>query len=179
MTLGSASTRAGKKPFALPPKGLLLSLLLQGPLIIFQWPLAPSRWELWIGAALGLAGIMLNLWADQLFKRGGVGVCPFSPTPRLISVGPFRVTRNPMYLGFVFLSASVSFFSGVLANLWAPLALLCWLHFQFVLPEEAFLREQLGQAYESYRSSHPRWLGVELTLHPTHHTSGSVDSHQL
>lgn len=168
MTSGTDATRLAKRQSILTPKGLLLSILLQMPLLIFRWPLAPTSSELFIGGTLALAGIVLNLWADQLFKRGGVGLCPFSPTLRLVSTGPFKVTRNPMYLGFIFLSASFAFFTGALVNLWAPLALLGWLHFRFVLPEEAFLLEQLGQTYESYRSSHPRWIGITLTWYQTH-----------
>lgn len=162
MNSNPVQAHARRKPAVSPPKGLLASILAQAPLIAYCWPLAPSHWELWLGGALGLAAVVLNLWADQLFKQKGVAVCVFSPSPQLISKGPFKVTRNPMYLGFVFLSASFSLCSGVLLNLWAPLALFGWLHVQFVLPEEAFLREQLGETYEAYRSSHPRWIGINL-----------------
>jgi protein-S-isoprenylcysteine O-methyltransferase Ste14 len=139
---------------------LLFSLLLQVPLIVLRWPLRPAFLPAISGLALLLVGLVLNLWADRLFHRKGVGVCPFSPAPSLVREGPFRPTRNPMYLGMVLASASAPLITGVYLNLWAPAALAAWLHFGFVLPEEAFLRERLGAEYVLYASVHPRWLGL-------------------
>jgi protein-S-isoprenylcysteine O-methyltransferase Ste14 len=104
------------------------------------------------------AGIGLNLWANREFQREGTAVCPFSPVHAVIARGPYLITRNPMYLGFVFLSAGVSLLTGVWVNLVAALVLMGWLHSAFVLPEEAFLRDRLGEPYEVYLSRHPRWL---------------------
>ena len=145
-----------------PPLGLLLSLLAQIPLMAFHWPLSPSRGELVLGGLLLVAGAWLNLWADREFRRLGAGVCPFSPVEAVIDGGPYAISRNPMYLGFVFLSAGVALLMGVWVNLWAPIALMAWLHFAFVLPEEAFLRDRLGAPYETYRAKHPRWFLINL-----------------
>jgi protein-S-isoprenylcysteine O-methyltransferase Ste14 len=106
------------------------------------------------------AGVVLNVWAERLFRKSGVGVCPFSPVPTLVSEGPYRFTRNPMYLGMVLLSASWPLMMGLYWNLWAAAALAVWLHFRFVLPEEEFLRERLGVGYLEYASRNPRWLGL-------------------
>lgn len=152
--------KSDKRHRLLPPMGLLLSLLAQLPLIVWSWPLAPVRARALAGLALLAAGVALNICAERLFRRNGVGVCPFSPVPLLLSEGPYRFTRNPMYLGMVLVSASVPFMTGLLPDLWAAAALAVWLHFKFVLPEERYLQGLLGVGYLAYASRNPRWLGL-------------------
>lgn len=144
----------------LPPRALMLSLLVQGPLILWSWPLKPAGVAALMGVAMLAGGFVLNIWADRLFRKSGVGVCPFTPVPSLLSDGPYRFTRNPMYLGMVLVGASVPLITGLYLNLWAAAVLAIWLHFRFVLPEEEFLRERLGVEYLLYASGNPRWLGL-------------------
>jgi protein-S-isoprenylcysteine O-methyltransferase Ste14 len=144
----------------LPPRGLMLSVLIQIPLVLWSWPLEPAGVPALMGVAMLVVGVALNVWAERLFRKSGVGVCPFSPVPGLVSEGPYRFTRNPMYLGLVLESASVPLITGLRLNLWAATALAAWLHFRFVLPEEQFLQERLGVAYLAYASRNPRWLGL-------------------
>jgi len=63
-----------------------------------------------------------------------------------------------MYVGLVCLNVGVTLISGVLANLWSSIALFIWLHYAFVLPEETFLRHELGSAYDDDTRRVPRWL---------------------
>jgi protein-S-isoprenylcysteine O-methyltransferase Ste14 len=121
-------------------------------------PLAPSTAELFAGTALLLAGVTLNIWAERLFRRNSVGVCPFTHVPVLVGSGPYRFTRNPMYLGLVCINLGATFLSGALANIWSSVALFIWLHYAFVLPEEAFLRDELGSIFDVYAKRIPRWL---------------------
>ncbi len=144
----------------LPPRALLLSLAAQAPLVAWTWPPEPAKPAVAAGLLAVAAGVALNIWATRLFARSGVGVCPFSPVPALVAEGPYRFSRNPMYLGLVLLSGSVPLMTGVPANLWAPASLAVWLHFRFVLREEEFLRERIGMPYLAYASRSPRWLGL-------------------
>lgn len=154
-TPGSKTQRS-----ALPPRGLMLSLSVQVPLILWSWPLKPAAVSVLAGVTVLVAGVVLNVWAERLFRKNGVGVCPFSPVSRLISTGPYRFTRNPMYLGMVLLSGGVSLMTGLYFNLVASALLAIWLHFRFVLPEEDFLRGRLGVEYLVYASANSRWLGL-------------------
>jgi protein-S-isoprenylcysteine O-methyltransferase Ste14 len=144
----------------MPPKVFLLSMLLQIPLILCSWPLKPAEAPVLSGVAMLAAGVVLNVWAERLFRKSGVGVCPFSTVPCLVNSGPYRLTRNPMYLGMVLLSASVPVITGLYWNLWTTATLAAWLHLRFVLPEEEFLRDRLGVPYLDYASRNPRWLGL-------------------
>ena len=146
------------KARVLPPKGLLIALGSQLPLVLARFPLRPSILEITVGAALLVTGLLLNVWADRLFRRNDVGVCPFTDVPVLVDGGPYRISRNPMYLGLVCLNLGVTFSTGILANVWSSIAFLIWLHFAFVLPEECFLRTRLTGTYDEYTKRVPRWL---------------------
>ncbi len=144
----------------LPPRALLLSLLAQIPLVLWSWPLELTRTGVLIGVGVLILGVVLNVWSERLFRNSGVGVCPFSAVQSLVNQGPYRFTRNPMYLGLVLVSASACLITGLQTNLWAVAALAVWLHFRFVLREEDFLTERLGVSYLAYASRIPRWLGL-------------------
>lgn len=111
------------------------------------------------GVAAIAVGVALNLWADRAFKRWRVGVVPLSPAPHLIEDGPFRFSRNPMYLGMVLISAGVALATGVLWNLIAAGMLAAWLHIGAVLPEEKFLAKNFGSDFDAYCRRIPRWIG--------------------
>jgi protein-S-isoprenylcysteine O-methyltransferase Ste14 len=116
------------------------------------------------GVSLISTGGWLNVHSDNMFRITGVGVCPFSHTPALLMNGPFSLTRNPMYLGLVAISAGLTLASGVLVNLWIPAAYAIWLHYTYVLPEEQFLRDQFGPAFETYAARVPRWMIGKPTI---------------
>lgn len=147
-----------RKESIVPPKGMLIALAAQLPLLVADTPHHPGTTKFLIGSALLLAGIALNVWADRLFKANGVGVCPFAPAPVVITSGPYRWTRNPMYLGLICLNLAPAFMTGVTANVWSSIAFFIWLHYAFVLPEEEFLRAEFGDWFVSYARSTPRWL---------------------
>lgn len=141
-----------------PPHGFLLALLAQGPAIAGNWPLQPSVIEVAGGTALLVWGLLWNIWAEKLFRRAATGICPFSPATTLVKGGPFRISRNPMYVGMVAMSAGIALTTGILSNAWISVALAIWLNYAFILPEEAFLRRGFGAEYDDFAQRVPRWL---------------------
>ena len=148
------------KPRIRPPTGLLIALAAQTPLLIANWPLRPGASAIGTGSLLLAAGVVLNVWAERLFRRAAVGVRPFTPAPVVINTGPYRVTRNPMYIGLLAINLSAAFFTGVLTNVWSSVAFAIWLQYAFVLPEEEFLIRESGGNYRDYAQRVPRWLIV-------------------
>ena len=109
-------------------------------------------------AILILAGVGLGGWGAALFKRTGQNPVPWTPSPTLVTEGPYRFTRNPMYVGMT----AVQIGMGLCAsNVWivglAPAALLV-VHFSAVSPEEKYLSERFGQDYERYKKTVRRYL---------------------
>lgn len=149
-----------RRPALLPPRALLLALLCQAPLLFVSWPWRPGAITIYAGALLLVAGILVNVVAARVFRLRAVGICPFSATPALVEEGPYRFSRNPMYVGLVAVCAGATLVTGALPNLWVPVAYCIWLHHAYVLPEERFLREHFGAAWDRYAQRVPRWLLV-------------------
>lgn len=106
-----------------------------------------------VGSYFCLAGV-------GAFRRARTTVDPRQPeaTTSLVTEGVYRITRNPMYIGFAcFLAA----WGAWLASPWLLLVLplfLGYLHLFQILPEEAVLEEAFGQAYLDYKAQVPRWM---------------------
>jgi protein-S-isoprenylcysteine O-methyltransferase Ste14 len=76
----------------------------------------------------------------------------------LIVEGPYRVSRNPIYLAMVFASLGVALCFGAATAFLPSIALAIILHCRFVMPEEAGLRSAFGAAAEAYFSKTKRWI---------------------
>jgi len=126
---------------------------MSGGLKLPGLPLAP------LGISLVVIAWILPVWAIFLFRREGTEVDPTSPTNRkLIISGPYRFTRNPMYLGLVILTLGIAIWVGAWPMFAAPIALFAtanWAHIPF---EEAKMRRQFGAVYDNYVVRVRRWI---------------------
>jgi protein-S-isoprenylcysteine O-methyltransferase Ste14 len=110
------------------------------------------------GIVLTIAGMLLAFSGWGIFMKTGTTTVPFHEATTLVTWGPYRFTRNPMYLGLFLIYVGVA---GLRTEIW-PLLLLPLLvahvH-QIVIPvEEARLREVFGDAYEQYSARVRRWV---------------------
>lgn len=146
-------------PRDLPPLWLLAALSLQLALHYLaplrQW--LPPPWTFFGIAPIAL-GCLLTLWAALLFRRRGTGIRPFTEVRALVAEGPYRFTRNPMYLGMVLVSVGVALCCGTLGPVLVVPALFLLLRGRFVRREEEFLLARLGDPYRDYCLRVPRWL---------------------
>jgi len=89
----------------------------------------------------------------------GTEINPTSETNKSLVVrGPFRFTRNPMYLGLVLLTLGIAFWVGSLPMFAVPLLVFAtanWVHIPF---EEAKMRRQFGAAFDRYMRQVRRWI---------------------
>lgn len=106
-------------------------------------------------AALAVVIILSSLWA---FRRHRTSVLPYRTANTLITSGPFRFSRNPLYLSFALLHFACAIAQqspGMLLTL--PFAI--WAVQQYVIKqEEASLAEHFAEAWQDYRSRVRRWL---------------------
>jgi protein-S-isoprenylcysteine O-methyltransferase Ste14 len=111
------------------------------------------------GVLVFAAGFSLFAWCLWLFVRVGKGtLAPWDPTQRLVAVGPYRHTRNPMILGVVAMLAGEALGTGSWrVGAWAALVVAVN-HVYFLASEEPGLEERFGEAYRAYRAAVPRWL---------------------
>lgn len=128
---------------ALAGSAVLLHVLLWGP----QAPLGRAPVA---GAALAVAGLGWALWALRLWSSSGAA--------RLLDEGPFRLGRNPMYLGTAAVLVGAALAVGVPLLAVAAAAYVTAVQRLLIPHEEAALRRAFGGWYVDYRASVPRWL---------------------
>lgn len=146
----------------LPPIGALgaplVALLLEWLAPVRLLPSAPAPGMRVAGIALILGAIALGGWGVATFRKAGTHVDPRQPALVLVETGPFRFTRNPMYLGMVVLQVGIALAASLdWALIFAP-ALWAALHFGVVLREEAYLAATFGAPYRDFLSRSRRWI---------------------
>lgn len=110
------------------------------------------------GIACCLAAVGLALWAIMRFRAAETHVEPHKPTTALVVAGPYRFTRNPIYLGFLLLTLGLAL---VAANGWGVLALpALWASLRYLVigVEETFLLARFGAPYQAYKAAVRRWI---------------------
>lgn len=119
--------------------------------------LVPFPWTL-LGVAPIVLGAALVLAAGLSLKRHGTTVKPLRRPRALVTGGAFRISRHPIYLGFVVAAGGAALVLGTLTP-WLPVAALAlFLDVAFVRFEEQRLTEAFGTEWETYCSRVRRWL---------------------
>lgn len=110
------------------------------------------------GVLLILAGVAIIASARIHFTRTGQSPRPWTPSPELILQGPYKFTRNPMYVGLTSIQIGLGVgFNNLWVSLFALLSLLTT-HVVAVLPEEKYLSEKFGDSYKTYLTRVRRYL---------------------
>jgi len=117
----------------------------------------PTPWNL-LGILPLVVGVVINLVADRAFHAAQTTVRPFEKSSALVTSGVFRVSRNPMYLGFVLLLIGLAVLLRSLTPYVVVVAFAALLDRQFVAVEERMLAEQFGADWQRYRQRTRRWL---------------------
>lgn len=151
------------RPSAFPwPPVLLLAAGVGGWLMNRAYPLPWPGIDDWparvAGWGLGVAGLALAVWAILTMRRHATTVMPHKGASALVTDGPFRRWRNPIYLADVLLllcAAEISKSIWIVVLMPAFVALVTWLA---ILPEERHLETKFGQAYRDYKSRTRRWI---------------------
>lgn len=143
-----------------PPPILFAGCILAGVLIDLAWPLAllNDNWQYWIGGGLLVAGFALAFACILLFHRAGTNVPPYRPTTALVTDGPYRHSRNPMYIALflAYLGIGVMADNGWMLALTVPLFMV--MNVGVIAREDRYLEGKFGAAYIEYKSRVRRWL---------------------
>jgi protein-S-isoprenylcysteine O-methyltransferase Ste14 len=117
----------------------------------------PGWLALAVGWTLVLAFVAWNGWCLILFARHRTGLLPGQETSSLLRSGPFRVCRNPLYLGLLALYVGAALLAGSIGALVLTPVAWAGLHWGAVLPEERYLTQRLGEPYLAYCREVRRW----------------------
>jgi len=140
---------------------LIYAIPLAGGLLLDRWhPIRsiPPRFAAPLGIASLVIGLTVGLAAVRRFRLARTSLQPWESTSTLVTDGPFRLSRNPIYIGYTLLYLGVAFWAN---SLWPVvlLPLVVWLMHRLVITrEEAYLESRFGDAYRAYRHRVRRWL---------------------
>ena len=123
------------------------------PVRVIRYPISLS-----IGVALAALSLSVAIWAERVMKAAGTNVRPDRPALTIVRSGPYRFTRNPMYLSLCLLQVALGF----VLDGWVPLLfavlLMVILHFGVILREEKYLEAKFGEQYLALKRQVRRWL---------------------
>jgi protein-S-isoprenylcysteine O-methyltransferase Ste14 len=152
-----AADRAG---VIAPPPLIYLGAIVGGALLerVWRWELPTERWGPVVGALLIVAAIVLFVPAVLAFRRAGTPPEPHKPTTAIVTSGPFRFTRNPIYLSFTLAHVGIALWaaSGWILVLLIPA--LAFIRLGVIAREEKYLERKFGAAYVEYRRRVRRWV---------------------
>jgi protein-S-isoprenylcysteine O-methyltransferase Ste14 len=143
----------------LPPTYLAVAIILIF-FIHFILPLGNPvgmPWRL-LGLVPLVLGGVLNLVADSSFKRHETTVKPFRESRILVTSGVFRISRHPMYLGFVLILLGIAVLLGSLSPYLVVIGFAIFLEMVFIREEERMLEEQFRQQWNNYRARVRKWI---------------------
>jgi protein-S-isoprenylcysteine O-methyltransferase Ste14 len=123
------------------------------PLQIFMRSLA-----IVLGTVLAILGVGSAAWGRKIMMQAGTNVSPFKPSTAIVTEGPFRFSRNPLYVGITSLFIGLLLLIGTWWGfvLIVPAELI--LHYGVILREERYLEQKFGDSYLAYKNAVRRYL---------------------
>ena len=111
-----------------------------------------------LGALMLVLQVLIGFSAYRSLRRIRTQVNPYKPTTALVTSGPYRLSRNPIYLSMTLLYLGLAFLLGAVGPLLLLLPVLAVMEFGVVNREERYLDRKFGDAYRSYSARVRRWL---------------------
>ncbi len=147
-------------PNVIAPPPLIYIVPLLAGLLLHRWfprDVVSPMLAQWLGAACLALGLVMFPALNE-FRRAKTNPKPWRPTTALVIQGPYRFTRNPMYVGFTLIYLGIAFWLNALwPVLLLPVALLI-VDRGVIAREERYLERKFGAEYLAYRARVRRWL---------------------
>lgn len=143
-----------------PPPLFYLAGFLAGVALELVFPIGrPPVVVTVLGAVVaGTLWLALDGAAMLFFRRAGTSMLVTNPTTALVTSGPYRFTRNPMYVGMAFLYIAIALALGVVWALIVLPAVLATVDRLVIAREEPYLESRFGERYLDYKRRVRRWL---------------------
>ena len=154
------STRSDNPGVIILPPLLYLITFILGLLLHRIAPRPISTWDgrWWLGGLLLAAGLALSIWGNRVMERAGTNVNPHKPSTALVATGPFRFSRNPLYVAFNLALGGLALLVNSMWLLVLLLPAMVTMHFGVIRREERYLDGKFGDEYRAYRARVRRYL---------------------
>lgn len=163
MDSNDKSREFAERPSTVPWPPILLAIVVTAAIALgyiapLPWPGTDDQPAHLVGLGIGAAGIVLLIWALHTLRSHGTTFLPDAAATTLVTTGPYRRFRNPIYLAdtMILLGAAE-----VTKNIWLVMAAAVFgglVTMLAILPEERHLEHRFGDAYRDYKSKSRRWI---------------------
>lgn len=162
MAREEANSRSSKIKLTVPPVVQVIAAAISMWLVTQLAPLLDFTFvgQHLVSGALVACGLIVAIVAVGDFRKAKTTVNPKTPSEadKLIIKGPYRISRNPMYLGFLMILCGWALGLGNIASLGIP-AIFVWYMTMFqIKPEEEALQKKFGADYDAYCKKTRRWV---------------------
>jgi protein-S-isoprenylcysteine O-methyltransferase Ste14 len=151
----------GTSQIIAPPPLLYLAAMLIGSLlhVITSATLYPNDYFLsMLGALVFVVSAVFARWAFLTMKTAGTSASPYESSQNLTTTGPFKYSRNPIYVAMTGLYIGFALLINAIWPLIMLIPLLAIMQWGVIFREERYLNEQFGKAYLNYKKNVRRWL---------------------
>ena len=130
--------------------------------LVLRWfwpmPILAHSVTFWPGLALLLLGLAIVMWGRRALRAAGTNMNPTLPTTAIVTSGPFRFSRNPLYMALTLLYLGLALAVNTWWGIVVLVPLLILMHRGVVLREERYLEAKFGDSYRQYCSKVRRYL---------------------
>ena len=145
-------------PKILPPHVAIVSLIV---VIILHYLLPTpfiSKPYNYFGILFFIAGPLILFWSFGLFKKKSTPIMPGRKPTAVVMEGPYKFTRNPMYLGVTTALLGIAIYLGDFLAFLAPLVFFIFVSLRFIPREEKLMEKLFGKKYLEYKKRVRKWL---------------------
>jgi protein-S-isoprenylcysteine O-methyltransferase Ste14 len=145
---------------ALPPVIFGIPVVIGALIHVFIWRLSviDGMAGVVVGTTMVIAGLFVIYWSWTTMRKHGEHPEPGVATETLVTSGPFKRTRNPIYSGFLFIAAGLAIGLNAMAMLIAVFFGVAALTALVIRREEVYLEREFGEVYTKYANRTGRWL---------------------
>lgn len=142
-----------------PPLLYLLAVVLTATLH-WYWPieLLPTAVATWLAILFAGIGLVLIAWGVYTMRQARTAINPYQPTSNIVDSGPFRFSRNPLYVGMDLVVIGIAAWINTLWGLPVIALVLVTMHYGVIQREERHLGDEFGEEYRAYRRKVRRYL---------------------
>ena len=125
---------------------------------VWPMPIFDHAGALWPGRALVVLAVAIAIWGRNALRAAGTNVNPSLPTTAIVTSGPFRFSRNPLYMALTLLFLGLTLALNTWWGIVVLVPLLIVMHRGVILREERYLEAKFGETYRQYCSKVRRYL---------------------